>query len=200
MDEAGFWDVIEDAYAALECGYYKDELPRDAVAQAWLDNLDTLPLNELLDFAVHFERILERAWRPEVWAAACLLAGGTADTWHAYFRYEDRFTDFRASLLALGRTSFETVVADPDALADLPDMAAVEDGHWDLFMKLHQVPEDAYVQAGGDRGDFARAVADRLGARVRRGAPPDDGRWRVDEDALPERYPRLATRFPDGTV
>ncbi|MGI5158285.1 DUF4240 domain-containing protein [Microbispora sp. CA-102843] len=79
MDEAGFWDVIEEAYAALECGYYKDEFPRDAVAQAWRDDLDRLPSGEIVDFAVHFERTLERAWRPEVWAAACLLAGGTAD-------------------------------------------------------------------------------------------------------------------------
>ncbi|MEV4411319.1 DUF4240 domain-containing protein [Catellatospora sp. NPDC049609] len=200
MDEAGFWDVIEDAYAALECGYYDEESPADAVALAWTAGLAGLPPEEIVDFGVHLERMLERAWRPAVWAAAWLLAGGTDDDRHAFIDDGDRFTDFRAALVALGRTSFETVLADPDALAGLPDLAAVDSGDWSLFMRLPTVPADAWAQTGGDRDAFARAVAERLGARPRRGNPPPDGPWQSAVDGLPEGLPRLAERFPDGAV
>ncbi|MBB5867188.1 hypothetical protein F4553_000567 [Allocatelliglobosispora scoriae] len=195
MQESGFWDVIDDAYASLECGYYDEDHPGAAVAQAWLDGLAGLPPAEVLDFAVHFEAALERAWRPEVWAAACLLTGGTPDDIHAAFGYEDRFLDFRASLVALGSASFGTVVADPDALADLPDLEAVERGDWDLFMKLDGVAEDAYAQAGG--GVLASVLAGRLGGPPHRGAPADETWW-VPDSVSRQRFPRLAARFPHG--
>ncbi|GAA1641103.1 hypothetical protein GCM10009679_52740 [Saccharothrix algeriensis] len=200
VDEAGFWDVIDESYAALECGYYDEDSPAAAVAVAWREGLAGRPLPELVEFGVHFERMLERAWTPAVWAAACLLAGGGADEWHAHFDLDDRFADFRASLVALGRESFEVVLADPDALAGLPDADAVERGDWDFFMRLRSAPAEIHARAGGDRDGFARAVAQRLGGRPRRGGPGQDGPWQIDEHSLPGRLPRLAARFPESAL
>ncbi|SHN75503.1 DUF4240 domain-containing protein [Cryptosporangium aurantiacum] len=198
MDEGGFWDVVAEAYAALECGWYDEDTPRDAVAVAWSSLLAERSADDVLDFAVHYERAMERARRPVTLAAAALLSGGAADDWYGRFAYEDRFAAFRSALVALGRTSFEAVIAEPDVLASLPDADAVERGDWDFFANLDAVPRDAYAAAGGDPGAFANAVAGQLGARPVRGVPPLRGEWHIDESTLATRFPKLAARFPDG--
>ncbi|GAA0251185.1 DUF4240 domain-containing protein [Cryptosporangium japonicum] len=167
MDEAGFWDVIERAYAALECGYYDDE-PAEAVAQAWRDEV---PAADVADFADHFARAMERARRPGVLAAARLLAGATDDERDTLLRYGDGYAAFRASLIALGRSSFEAVLADPDVLASLPDADAVDRGDWHFFMPLHTV--------------FAR------------GRRTDED---VDPPPVEAHLPALSARFPNGAV
>jgi len=71
--------------------------------------LQKLPDNELEDFEAHFLHIHRRAYDWLLWAAAYLINGGCSD---------DGFTDFRYGLISRGRAFFESVLADPDSLAD----------------------------------------------------------------------------------
>lgn len=59
--------------------------------------------------------LMADSYRNPLWAAAYVLNGGCSD---------DGFDYFRGWLIAQGRAVFERVVADPDALAELPGVRA----------------------------------------------------------------------------
>jgi hypothetical protein len=58
---------------------------------------------------------LAESYRTDLWGAAYLINGGCSG---------DGFEYFRGWLLVQGRAVYERVVADPDALADLPAIQA----------------------------------------------------------------------------
>jgi hypothetical protein len=97
----------------------------------------------------------------------------TWDLWGAAYVIEDGcsddcFRDFRAYLISLGRGPYEAALRDPDSLA--PVVQDPEQGKW----------ADAYGVA--DEPDLSGDP---------RGEPWDDDH----QEALIQRYPRLAARF-----
>ncbi len=102
MDEAGFWEIIEDCHN--EAGgemIEKDRLIGEKLAR----------LSEKDAWAFHqsFERLMDAAYTWPLWGAAYVLHGGCG---------YDSFADFRASLISRGRSAFERAMADPDSLAE----------------------------------------------------------------------------------
>jgi len=69
-----------------------------------------LPLDEGRSFHRHFDEREDRAYTWELWAAAYIVGGGCSD---------DAFSDFRATLISMGRQTFERVIADPQSLPSL---------------------------------------------------------------------------------
>jgi hypothetical protein len=110
MDLDGFWELIDRSRRGRE---------RDWEAQA--DELEALlkalPPSEVTTFAAIFAAQEQRAFRCDVHEAGAILDGGLGD---------DSFKDFRSWLISRGREAFESVLADPDALADLPEVMATE--------------------------------------------------------------------------
>ncbi|MER6473872.1 DUF4240 domain-containing protein [Streptomyces collinus] len=96
MNTEAFWRALDAA---------KDsDKPLDV---AVVDHLSALPAEEILAFEHRFSRLRDAVYRWDIWAAAYLIGGGCSD---------DRFSDFTAGLVALGRDWYERAAACPDAL------------------------------------------------------------------------------------
>ena len=95
---------------------------------------------------------------------------------------DDCFRDFRSYLISLGGEAYETALRDPDALA--PVVEDAETGDWE---NADSVAGDAYESALGE--DIPADDSDLSGDP--RGEPWDD----EAQEALVQRYPRLAARF-----
>ncbi|WP_371549225.1 DUF4240 domain-containing protein [Streptomyces sp. NBC_00554] len=100
MDTEAFWYVLDAAKEGDE-----------PLGVAVSDHLSTLPAEEILAFERRFSRLRDAVFRWDVWAAAYLIGGGCSD---------DRFSDFTAGLVALGREWYERAAACPDSLAEHP--------------------------------------------------------------------------------
>jgi hypothetical protein len=166
MNEAGFWQLIEETRAAAG---------NDTSRQSELlkERLTQLPATSI----VQFDRIRlgldARAYSWDLWGAAYVIEDGCSD---------DCFRDFRGYLISLGRAPYEAALRDPDSLAAVAQDA--ETGNWE---NADNVAPDAYSSVTG--GDFPRNDSDLSGNP--RGTPFDEN----NPSALAPRYPRLFARF-----
>ncbi|MFH9089201.1 DUF4240 domain-containing protein [Streptomyces sp. NPDC017673] len=102
MDTETFWQLIETARTA--------EAP---LHEALIRLLAARGTEDVLAFHACYNQLDTVVDRWDVWAAAYLIGGGCSD---------DRFMDFKAGLIALGRSWYERVALCPDALAEHPDV------------------------------------------------------------------------------
>lgn len=144
MDKQQFWQLIETAREQVPA-------PEDsrAVARRASELLAARPAEDIVAAQQTLWDLMAESYTNQLWAAAYLANGGCSD---------DGFDYFRGWLLAQGRQVFERVVADPDALADLPvvrtsaadgsdlDCEAVLGIVWDAHMKAtgEQLPADSF--------------------------------------------------------
>jgi hypothetical protein len=117
-----------------------------------------------------FSNSMRRAYRWDVWAAASVIHGGCSD---------DAFWDFRAGLIALGRTRYESALAEPDTLAAIPDVETRT-----LFEGFQYCPEQVIEE---------REIVTRKSAGHQTKKPA--GRAWKDDSELAARLPRLTKRF-----
>ena len=87
------------------------------------DRLAGFSKEEVTAFSDHFDQAWGDAYTWELWGAAYVIQGGCSD---------DSFSDFRATLISLGREVYSKALADPESLADL----AIDDAL--LFLKNAQ--------------------------------------------------------------
>ncbi|GAA2385740.1 hypothetical protein Cme02nite_72690 [Catellatospora methionotrophica] len=110
-----FWDLVEQVRTRTGRAGFCDALARE---------LGRRPIPQIARFHATMMRLADRAARWELLAAADLVfarcGGCSTDTFH----------DFRLWLVHLGRDVFEDVLADPDALAELPEIAVLAGGDW----------------------------------------------------------------------
>ena len=102
MDEDGFWKIVQRAHDSS--GGDMDQ-KCDALRQ----QISALSKDEALEFAQHFDAMMDKAYDWPLWGAAYVINGGCSD---------DTFSDFRAALISRGRQAFERALSDPDSLAD----------------------------------------------------------------------------------
>jgi hypothetical protein len=165
-DSQGFWQLTSQTRAAAD---------NDTGRQSELmeERLSRLPASQIVDFERNRHRLDEDAYTWDLWGAAYVIEDGCSD---------DCFRDFRAYLISLGRGPYEAALRDPDSLASVVQDA--EEGDWE---NADDVAPDAYESATGH--DFPGDSSDLSGKP--RGEPWDD----ESQDALAQRYPRLAARF-----
>jgi Protein of unknown function (DUF4240) len=166
MGKATFWRLIADTRAAAG---------GDTARQSELleQRLSKLPAQQIVDFQRLRHRLDQRAYTWDVWGAAYVIEDGCSD---------DCFRDFRGYLISLGRGPYEAALREPDSLA--PIVQDAEQGDWE---DADSVAGDAYASATGK--DIPADDSDLSGNP--RGEPWDD----EDQEALVQRYPRLAARF-----
>jgi uncharacterized protein DUF4240 len=153
VDLDDFWSLIDRSGAA--------ETDRQRRA-AWLSaQLAKRPADDIVAFELHLaaQRGRVDTWR--MWGVGLYLMQGLCST--------DAFFYFQPWLVGLGRTTFERVVADPDALADVPEVIGLAgrpadewaDDEWPEWELLNYAALEAYELATGD----ANALDDDLDAR-----------------------------------
>ncbi|MFR9777291.1 DUF4240 domain-containing protein [Micromonospora sp. MS34] len=187
MDTDEFWALIEASAAA---GTPDERL-------AWLtDRLAGRPAAEAVGFVQRLDELRGPidTWRH--WGAALLICGGLCS--------DDGFFYFQAWLVGQGREAYHRVLADPDALADLPWVRRLAGRHqldwtdeeWPDWEGLDYVADEAYERIAGEEGGLDDVVEAR-GVELRSSPDPVDEEWDVNDPAeLAHRYPRLAALFP----
>src|SRR5262245_38625607 len=103
MHADDFWRIIDRVHASNP-----DDM--DARCEALRAELEQLSDFDLKSFIEHFDGADARAYDWKLWGAAYLIQGGCSD---------DAFSDFRATLISMGRNFYERALADPDSLADV---------------------------------------------------------------------------------
>jgi hypothetical protein len=159
-----FWTIIEDVH--------RDSAgDMDAKCDLLGKALRQLPLEEIASFDQHFTEQYYRAYDWGLWAAAYIIGGGCSD---------DSFSDFRATLISMGRETFERALADPQSLADMDYDA--DNAHYEGFQ---YVTSQVYEELNGGK---------ELPPRVRpRPKQPAGREW--PENKVGSLYPKLAAKY-----
>lgn len=176
-----FWALIEGSRTA------------GADRTQWLtEQLASLPPADILDFEVHLTTQRKRVDTWLMWGVGIYLMQGLCST--------DGFFYFQPWLVGLGRDTFERVVADPDALADVPEVRRLAgrrvrdwaDDEWPEWELLNYAALQAYERLTGDEDGLDNALEARGLGRVC-DPEPDGEDW--DSESATERaarIPRLA--------
>jgi hypothetical protein len=174
MNKKQFWQLIEAARNQASNPADGEDVARRAALQ-----LATHPVEEITAAQQVLWNLMADSYTNPLWAAAYVINGGCSD---------DGFDYFRGWLIAQGRKAFERVVADPDALADLPIVRASAADGLDLECEeALSIVWDAHILATGEQlPDDAWAIR----------YPELDPTWNFDfddHDEMTRRLPRLAT-------
>ncbi|MBD9703718.1 DUF4240 domain-containing protein [Streptomyces caniscabiei] len=188
MDDETFWDLIEGCRRAAPGPDERLEWLRERLAGR------TEP--EILRFQAGLDRVLTPTLTWDLWGAADRIMGWCSD---------DSFFYFRLWLVGLGREGFDSVVRDPDALADVPAVRRLvgrspdvwDEDEWLEWEELDYVAEGAYAHVTGRTADDFYAAMESLGGDDDELADPAGERWDAREDAESHRrLPRLSALFP----
>jgi len=118
MIESKFWSIIERAIEVSN----NDSDEKEEYIRAELNKLTS---KEIFEFGKFFDEKKNQAYRWDLWAAAYIVNGGCGD---------DSFSDFQASLVAMGKKIYEEALANPDSLAEVE----FEDIEEELFFEGYQ--------------------------------------------------------------
>jgi hypothetical protein len=174
MDREQFWALIEAARAATggDC--------RALTAQL-VAALGERSVNDVLAWDRIHGDLMAESYRRDLWGAAYLINGGCSD---------DGFDYFRGWLLGQGHARWQAALADPDSLADHPEVRV---------NRPYQEPY-VYLECEDILGVAYRAYESLTGqeftvevAGVRPWPPAELGEdWDFDDAAeMRARYPRL---------
>ena len=163
MNIETFWQYVDAARTAA--GENTEDRPETLRAQ--LSGLDAA---ELQSFQEHYDELINRSFRWDLWAAAYIINGGCSD---------DGFHDFRAWLISEGPATYEAALADPASLANLPH---VGDASLESF---GYVALELYEATG------AAGRMPRIPSNERYG--PAGTEWKEEE--VDDLFPRLATKY-----
>jgi Protein of unknown function (DUF4240) len=167
-----FWAVIDRATA--------DRLDSpDEVAKRAAEQLGTTEPEEIVAWHRHLGKVMAASGTEDLWAAAYLINGGCS---------EEGFDAFRGWLIAHGRSAVARAVADPDWLAELPEVsAAALTGAVFEAEEVLSIGVEAYALTTGGELPAYSAPPTR----------PDPAQlWDFDdEDEMRRRLPRLSALF-----
>jgi len=162
MEVSDFWKIIAAARSA------GGDDP-DGRVEALREQLAGLPPRELQSFQNHYDTLISRAYRWDLWGAAYIINGGCSD---------DGFRYFRDWLISEGEETYEAALADPESLARLPRIELAEN---ELFGYVA-----LEVFAEGEAGELNRDMSSEE-------ADPAGDAW--EEEALYELFPKLAEKY-----
>lgn len=177
-----FWSIIASARATTE--------PGRSPASAVVRHLAEASPEAILDYEEQFQEASSLLSRWDVWAAGYLIGGGCSD---------DRFMDFRAGIVSLGRDWYERVARNPDALARYEPVRRAAGARDDVIFdeEFVNAAGSAYRQLTGDDEEFFLALERRLAASGPQESARDMGE-EFDFDDMAEmrrRLPRLAALY-----
>ena len=174
MDQDECWSMIESARQASG-GDVEQQ------AAALKARLRRLPLEEVIGFQQILDELQAESFSVELWGAAEAIVDKVS---------EDHFFGFRGWLIAQGQGIYQAAIADPDSLADLPELRVGEgmlawgEAMWFVAVDVHQ------ERTGGE-------LPPELGLRTQL----IGSWWPYDQhqEQLRRRYPRLWARYRSTT-
>ena len=164
MDIDGFWSIVDSIKDSTQ--------PEVDVSE----KLRGLPLEEIVSFQEHMDRLCGQAYRWDLWGAAYIIQGGCSD---------DGFEYFRLGLISKGREVYEKALRDPDSLADFP-VTSTDEFERELF---GYAAVDVYEELTGEEMPRTAAAEDGFGVE------PAGEQWDFDDKTeCAKRLPRLTAK------
>ncbi|MEV7373649.1 DUF4240 domain-containing protein [Streptomyces sp. NPDC090301] len=199
MNEDAFWALIDELSRRTEDLEERTEWLRAELLRR--------PAAESVEFQVRLDDACEVAGTRALWRAANRIESGACS--------DDGFHYFTLWLIGQGRKVYDAVVADPDALADVPAVRALvgrhrnewDDDEWPEWEALDYVAQDAYDELTGQEDDLGEEFDDAVDERAEELADElqgdFEGEWEEDggpRGSRPEgvAIPRLTALFPLG--
>ena len=172
MDREAFWKIIESSREQSE-GDVEDQI--DALRALLME----LTAEEVVAFDHEYDVLLQAAYRRDIWTAALLAGGGCSDDGFIFFRYW---------LVAQGREVYESVLKDPEYLAEILD----EDGDEGQVEGFESLATEIWGEKTG-RDPISDFPDPQPGpSAVSRSEPAGE---RISQEDWPSRFPRLWARF-----
>ncbi|MDN3245492.1 MULTISPECIES: DUF4240 domain-containing protein [unclassified Streptomyces] len=191
MDIDSFWKLIEECRRQAQG-------PDERLA--WLRGaLTRRSLAEVVQFQVRLDEVTHEAFTWDLWAAADRIFGGWCS--------DDGFCYFGLWMVGLGRDAFSRALADPDSLADVPEVQCLVgrpremwNDDWPGWESLDYVAMEAYGSLTGVDDDCSDAFYEDVEAEQGdegSSSGPLGQRWDVRrEDEAARKLPRLSVMFP----
>ena len=169
MNEEQFWSIVEESRCAIDTDI------RDGNMELQKRRLESLLRDrrpaEVLAFRDIFQALMARSWDFDLLGIAYILGKGCGD---------DHFDSFRAWLISMGRSAYETALASPESVEPMASAPGVEDIFFEEFM---YVPGQVYAQATGKEAPNPDAPKAACSGRP----------WQ-SESELEQRFPDLYRR------
>jgi hypothetical protein len=162
MNADEFWNLVARVHEASNGDM-------DLKCEQLAEELRELGPNGARSFASHFYESSNGAYSWALWDAAYIINGGCSD---------DSFTDFRSTLISMGRQVFEAALMDPESLVDV-DVGAGEPTYEGYQYVASKVYEELTHQ--------------ELSLDIEHPAEPSG--VQTAEWELEKRYPKLAAKF-----
>ncbi|MER7002387.1 DUF4240 domain-containing protein [Dactylosporangium sp. NPDC000555] len=190
MELNGFWTLIEASRAATN--------DPDERAEWLTDRLAVLPLREIEDFQVHLDQMRARVDTWTMWGAGYQIMNGLCS--------DDGFFYFQGWLVGLGRDNFERVAADPDALAEVPEIQRLAgrgtgdwaEDEWPDWEIVDYVAGEAHERRTGEEESLDDALEARGHESPSVPDPSGEGWSPGDPHEVARRLPRIGRMFPSG--
>ena len=163
MNTHEFWNIIDSVNAASGGDM-------DKKCDLLKERLISLDLKELRGFLDEFDEADLAAYSWPLWGAAYVLQGGCSD---------DAFSDFRATLISLGRSVYEAALANPESLSEVP----YEDEEEVCYEGFQYVKNDVAEEKLGCIPESKICFPDE----------PSGEEW--NDDTVEGLYPLLAAKF-----
>ena len=175
MDREQFWALIEAAKSAGggDC--------RAQTAQL-VAALRERSVNEVLAWDRIHGELMAESYGWDLWGAAYLINGGCSD---------DGFDYFRGWLLGQGQAIWQTALADPDSLADHPEVSSRRP--LESWSDPLECDDMLYIAYDTYQALTGQELSVEVAGRQPRPRLPDLGeRWNFeDAEQMRPRYPRL---------
>ncbi|SCF97346.1 DUF4240 domain-containing protein [Streptomyces sp. Ncost-T10-10d] len=188
MDEDSFWALLE--------GSQQQTSDPDQRLEALREQLMQRPLPEIAQFQSCLHRVRGRIDTWEMWAAAEQIHGGRCS--------DDSFWYFQFWVVGLGREAFGRAAADPDSLAEVPELRRLagrsmetwSDDEWPEWESLDYAAAEAFNTLTGEEEGLETAL-EAEGLDNPCNPEPSGEAWDVrDVDEASRRLPRLSRMFP----
>ena len=153
-----FWRVIDQVHE-------QSAGVMDTKCELLKSELDKLSDDDLKSFSNHFDTVDVQAYSWSLWGAAYVMNGGCSN---------DSFSDFRATLISLGRNVYDAALRDPNSLAQVE-----YDDNDSCYEGFQYVRNDVLESRFGD-------IPSR---EIEFPTSPSGEEW--DEDSVEELYPEL---------
>lgn len=174
MSDDAFWQLVEQSRSTAQDHGAGRVTERQV--EALREELAGRTAQEVAAFQHTLAAQSRRAYTWDLWGAAYVALGGAGD---------DAFTDVRTWLVMHGRETFERVLVDPDAFADL---------EWDEAMETFGDAEEfGYVAAEVHEELTGAPLPDDV-TLLEPDVEPAGEPFGEDEETLRERYPRTWAR------
>ncbi|WP_162793949.1 DUF4240 domain-containing protein [Streptomyces paludis] len=188
MNDDAFWDLIEDTRRRSDDPDRRLDLLRD--------HLRSRTPAEIIGFWMCLDRARAQVDTWEMWSAAERICDGWCS--------DDSFWYFQFWVVGLGRAALTKVAADPDALAEIPEVRRLavlplsewDDGDVPEWECLDYVAAEAFDAVTGETDGLEAALA---AAGVEMSCNPEPTGEPVeirDAAEAARRLPRLSALFP----